>query len=256
MSGPSVPFAIISDIHANLEALQAVLDDIEESGVERIICLGDIVGYGPDFETCIDIIAERCEVVLRGNHDEAVIEGPVDFNPVARDVINYTREILKPGLIAPSRKRIRWNFLRDLRKTYEEPPLSFYHGSPRDPVREYVMKTDVVFAPEKLVEIFSMIEGACFIGHTHQPGVIVEGFLFIEPGRIGNIYRISDGKAVINIGSVGQPRDGDNRASYVIVKDDAVHFRRVAYDFRKIMAKIEANPRIHRNCATRLQFGK
>ena len=106
MSDSSVPVAIISDIHANLEALQAVLEDIEKAGVERIICLGDIVGYGPDFEVCIDIISDRCEVVLRGNHDEAVIEGPVDFNPIARDVINYTREVLKPGLIAPARKSL------------------------------------------------------------------------------------------------------------------------------------------------------
>ena len=256
MKDTSAPFAIISDIHANLEALQAVLADIEKTGIERIICLGDIVGYGPDFEECIDIVTERCEVVLRGNHDEAVIEGPVDFNPIARDVINYTREAMKPGLIGQARKKTRWNFLKDLRKSYKEPPHSFYHGSPRDPVREYVMKTDVVFAPEKLVEIFSMIESACFIGHTHQPGVIVEGFLFLEPGRINNIYRSSNGKAIINIGSVGQPRDADNRASYVIVKNGNVHFRRVPYDFRKIMAKIEANARIHKNCATRLQFGK
>ena len=149
MSRSKPPFAVISDIHANLEALNAVLNDIEAAGVMRIICLGDIVGYGPDFEECIDIITEKCEVCLCGNHDEAAIEGPTDFNPVARDVINYTREVLKPGLISNPRKRARWNFLKDLKKIHEEDELSFYHGSPRDPVREYVMKTDVVFAPEK-----------------------------------------------------------------------------------------------------------
>jgi len=250
------PFAVISDIHANLEALEAVFRDIEKARVPKVICLGDVVGYGPDFEECIDRIAARCEVCLRGNHDEAAIEGPTDFNPVARDVINYTREMLKPSLICSAKKRSRWAFLKSLEKTHHESSLSFFHGSPRDPVREYVMKTDVVFAPEKLVEIFSMLDSSCFIGHTHQPGVIVEGFLFLEPSRIGNVYHISDGKAVINIGSVGQPRDGDNRASYVIVKEGAVHFRRVDYDFRKTIAKIEANPRIHNNCATRLQFGK
>jgi len=256
MTDSNRAFAIISDIHANLDALTAVLRDIDKTGVKRIVCLGDIVGYGPEFEECIDLISTRCEIVLRGNHDEAVIEGPVDFNLVARDVINYTRESLKPGLISSSRKRSRWNFLKDLSEVHHTPPLAFYHGSPRDPVREYVMKTDVVFAPEKLVEIFTLIDGACFIGHTHQPGVIIEGFRFLEPGRIGNQYPLAKGKAIVNVGSVGQPRDGDNRASYVIVKDHVVHFRRLRYDFQSTMSKITANPRIHNNCATRLEFGK
>jgi len=252
--GPT--FAVISDIHANLAALEAVLEDIREIDVGTVVCLGDIVGYGPDFTECIDVVAERCTLCLRGNHDEAVIEGPADFNPIARDVINYTREMLKPGLLAPSRKRSRWNFLKNLAETFVSPPLSFFHGSPRDPVREYIMKTDVVFAQEKLIEAFSLIEGACFIGHTHQPGVIVEDLVFLDPGRIGNVFRIDEGKAIVNVGSVGQPRDGDSRASYVIVKEGEAHFRRVAYDYRKTMAKIEANPRIHNNCASRLQYGK
>ncbi len=249
-------YAIISDIHANLEALEAVLGDIKAAGVEEIVCLGDIVGYGADFETCIDLISERCGIVLCGNHDEAVVQGPVDFNPVARDVISYTRDVLKPGLISTFRKRSRWNYLKELRKEYKMGTLTFYHGSPRDPVREYIMKTDVVFAPEKLVEIFSMIDSTCFIGHTHQPGVIVEGFHFLEPSQINECFRIGEGKALVNVGSVGQPRDGDNRASYVVVKGDDVLFRRVSYDYNKAMAKIKANPSIHDNCAVRLEFGK
>ncbi len=250
------PFAVISDIHSNLDALEAVLEDIRKSKIDHLVCLGDIVGYGPDFEQCIDVITDRCEVCLRGNHDEAVVEGASDFNPVARDVIDYTREMLKPGLISPARKRNRWNFLKNLPREHAEGAVSFYHGSPRDPVREYVMKTDVVFAQEKLTEAFSLIEGVCFIGHTHQPGVILEDFVFLEPSRISNVYKTEKRKAIVNVGSVGQPRDGDSRSSYVIVKGGEVHFRRVAYDFRKVMARIEADPRIHNNCATRLQQGK
>lgn len=252
-------FAVISDIHGNLEALQAVMGAIQEAKVSRIICLGDIVGYGADFEACIDIVSNECDLVLCGNHDEAVILGSVDFNPVARDVINYTRSILKPALFSISSKRSRWNFLKGLnKKGYLENGLSFYHGSPRDPVKEYVMRTDVVFAPEKLKDLFELIEKACFIGHTHQPGVIVDEptYYFYEPVKINHTYQLSDKKAIINVGSVGQPRDNDNRACFVIFKGGEVVFKRVEYDFQSAMEKIKANPNINDNCANRLSFGK
>lgn len=251
-------FAIISDIHGNLEALKAVLQEIENADISRILCLGDIVGYGADFEVCTDIIAERCDIVLCGNHDEAAINGPVDFNPVARDVINYTRSVMKPSLISSTRKRFRWNFLKGLLREYKEGRYAFFHGSPRDPIKEYVMRTDVVFAPDKLNDIFNQIEGICFIGHTHQPGVIVEdsNLHFYEPTRIDNHFLTRDKKAIINVGSVGQPRDSDNRASYVVVEGERVCFNRVSYDYRSAMEKIEANQNIHNNCAHRLALGK
>ena len=257
-SSPQGKYAIISDIHGNLEALTAVLDKIDEVGITRIICLGDIVGYGVDFETCIDIISERCDVVLCGNHDEAVIQGPVDFNPVARDVINYTRSVMKPALISSARKRFRWNFLKGLVQNHTEGRFTFFHGSPRDPVKEYVLRTDVVFAPEKLRDIFERIQGICFVGHTHQPGAIIDemNFHFYEPKKIEYQYKIGDKKAVVNVGSVGQPRDSDNRASFVIVDKNMIRFVRVAYDFETAMKKIEADPYIHNNCAHRLALGK
>jgi predicted phosphodiesterase len=251
-------FAIISDIHGNLEALHKVFSEIDHAGISRVICLGDIVGYGADFETCVDMVMARCEKVLCGNHDEAVIQGPMDFNPVARDVINYTRSVMKPSLISSGRKRQRWNFLRGLEKEFKMGIFSFVHGSPRDPVKEYVMRTDVVFAPEKLRDIFQRIDGVCFIGHTHQPGVIVEeaNFHFYEPPKIDYKYEIREKKAIINIGSVGQPRDGDSRASFVIVDGRTVHFKRLTYDYEATMRKIESNPGIHNNCAARLALGK
>lgn len=257
-NGRQGSFAIISDIHGNLEALEAVLKDIDKTGITRIVCLGDIVGYGADFDTCVDVIAERSEIILCGNHDEAVIQGPVDFNPVARDVINYTRSVMKPSLWSSSRKRFRWNFLRGLRKGYQKDGLAFFHGSPRDPVKEYVMRTDVVFAPEKLRDIFQRLDGICFIGHTHQPGVIVDetSFHFYEPTKLGDKFKMGDRKAIVNVGSVGQPRDSDNRASFVIIENSTVHFRRVDYDYHATMVKIEANPNIHNNCAARLALGK
>ena len=251
-------FAIISDIHGNLEALTGVLRKIDDAKISRIICLGDIVGYGMDFEACIDVVAERCEVVLCGNHDEAVLTGPVDFNPVAGDVINYTRSVMKPSLVSPSKKKARWNFLKGLVRNHREGRFVFFHGSPRDPVKEYIMRTDVVFAPEKLRDIFDRIDGICFVGHTHQPGVIIDelNYHFYEPGKIDNRYHFGDKKALVNVGSVGQPRDSDNRAGFVIVDEEKVEFIRVEYDYQSTMRKIEANPSIHNNCAVRLALGK
>ncbi|MFH2001584.1 MAG: metallophosphoesterase family protein [Planctomycetota bacterium] len=251
-------YAIISDIHGNLQALHAVFKHIDEQTISCIVCLGDIVGYGADFEACLDLVADRCGIVLCGNHDEAVLHGPIDFNPVARDVIHYTRTAMKPGLLPRSGKRSRWGFLKSLKKEYKEGIFAFYHGSPRDPVKEYIMRTDVVFAPDKLRDIFIRIEKICFVGHTHQPGVIEEdqNFHFLEPKHINHQYEIGQKKAVINVGSVGQPRDGDNRASFVIVDDKKVCFIRVPYDFQETMRRIEENEFIHNNCAARLAIGK
>lgn len=251
-------FAVISDIHANLEGLRAVYASIEAAGVEWIFCLGDIVGYGMDFEACTDLVRERCRLVLRGNHDEALINGPRDFNPVARDTILYTRDCMKPGLFSSPAKRARWQFLKRLPLSYREAPFAFYHASPRDPLKEYVMRTDVAFAREKLQDIFRSFERICFVGHTHQPGVIMKDpeFRFYEPAEGRARFRFAGRKALVNVGSVGQPRDGDNRASYVIVEGDEVVFMRIPYDFETTMRKIASNPNIHESCATRLAVGK
>ena len=265
MTGLQNRFAIISDIHGNLQALNAVFEYIDEQKISCIVCLGDIVGYGADFEACLDLVAERCQIVLCGNHDEAVLLKPKDFNPVARAVIEYTRAVMKPpplptpiNRIFKSDKQMRWDFLESLKKEYKEGIFSFYHGSPRDPVKEYIMRTDVVFAPDKLRDIFIRIEKICFVGHTHQPGIIEEeqNFHFLEPKHVNQQYVIDSKKAVINVGSVGQPRDGDNRASFVIVEDDKVNFVRVPYDFQEAMRRIEQNESIHNNCAARLAIGK
>src|SRR5207244_4686240 len=117
-----------------------------------------------------DVVAERCSLVLQGNHDEAVFKGAEDFNPIARQALETNREMIRPGLFKSAAKRARWNFLRDLKPTERRGDLLFVHGSPRDPVREYVMKTDVVFAPQKMEEIFRLIPSFCCGGHTHQPG--------------------------------------------------------------------------------------
>jgi len=264
-------YAIISDIHSNLEALTAVFKRIDAAGATDVVCLGDVVGYGPDVEACIDLVRARSRFTIRGNHDDAVIGEAVDFNPIAREVVDGTRQLLKPGLFSSGQKRERWNFLRDLEPARREGRVLFVHGSPRDPIKEYVMKTDVVFAPEKLRDIFQRIEGICFVGHTHQPGVFIERK---EGGRVvyehrsphelgdGSTFKFGEEKVLVNVGSVGQPRDGDCRSCFVLVDEDeegrptSVRWERVAYDFGPTMRKIESIEWINNLCATRLEIGK
>ncbi len=264
-------YAIISDIHSNLEALNTVFGVIDAEAVDEVVCLGDVVGYGPDPDECIDLVRERCRFTIRGNHDDAVMGDALDFNPIAKEVIEWTRQALKPGLFSSAAKRERWAFIKNLDPARREGRVLFVHGSPRDPVKEYVMRNDVVFAPEKLQDIFSRIDRICFVGHTHQPGVFIErregGRLVYEhrtPTELGKgaTFRFGDEKVLVNVGSVGQPRDQDPRSCFVIVDEDdegrptAVRFIRVAYDYRPTMRKIEAIEWINNLCATRLEIGR
>ncbi len=250
------PIALISDIHSNLEALTAVLRDTVARGVSEIYCLGDIVGYGPDPEPVIDLVRERCSVVLRGNHDDAVFAGAEDFNPIARQALETNREMIRPGIFKPAAKRARWNFLRDLVTTKLRGDILFVHGSPRDPVREYVMKTDVVFSPQKMEEIFRLLPRLGMFGHTHQPGVFIEGVGHRTPEELDGRYDFGKEKAYVNIGSVGQPRDGNTAACYALLHPDYVEWSRVEYDIAAVQAKIRRTKGIDDLCAERLALGR
>ncbi len=249
-------FGIISDLHSNIEALTAVLRRLKQEGVDRIFCLGDVVGYGPDPERCIDLVTQNCELTICGNHDEALMQSAQDFNPVARQVIEYNRRTLKPGVLSSKSKRSRWQFLGSLDLAHQENDMLMVHGSPRDPVHEYIMKTDVVFIPDKIRDIFKQFEGLCFVGHTHVPGVFTEDLKFRDPSQLDYSYEWDGGKAIVNVGSVGQPRDGDPRSSCVIVKDRVIRFLRTDYDIARVQRKIYDNPNIPDLCAARLEIGK
>lgn len=248
--------AIISDLHSNIEALEAVFKRLDAEGVEQVMCLGDIVGYGPDPERCLDLVMQRCDLVLCGNHDEAVMQGAQDFNPVARAVIEYNRRMLKPSLLSGTLRRSRWKFIEGLPATHKFGDYLLVHGSPRDPIHEYIMKPDVIFIPDKIRDIFDHFEGLCFVGHTHFPGVFTHDLQFLEPGQIDNRFEWKGDKAIVNVGSVGQPRDGDPRASCVIVDDDVVRFVRVDYDIARVQRKIFDNPNIPDFCGHRLEIGR
>ncbi len=254
--------AIISDIHGNLTALEAVLADIDAKGIRRIICLGDVVGYGPNPLECIDLVRTRCEIVIRGNHDLAAITLAFGFHRHARAAIDWTREQLKSGDSAPPAEGARWEFLEKLPERHEEGRVLYVHGSPRDPVMEYVAEddtADIGFGPsDKIRDIFSHFEWLCFVGHTHRPGVFTGGFKHIHPPELKNgIYLVpEDGKTLVNVGSVGQPRDHDARSCYVTVDRDVVQYHRVAYPIEEVIARIEKIDELDDRLGRRLEQGR
>jgi len=247
--------ALISDIHANLESLQAVLNDITVQGISEVYCLGDIVGYGPNPCECLDKIIDICRVTILGNHDQAALIDPDGFNPVALQAVYWTREQLETCAGSPAKINRRWDFLGELPKTYSEDCYLFVHGSPRDPTNEYVFPEDV-YNQRKMDALFGRIERYCFQGHSHIPGVFTSYREFLSPEDIGYQYRLSDDRVMINVGSVGHPRDNDPRACYVIVNDDIVTFRRVDYDVETTIRKIYNIPNLDNMLGDRLRTGR
>lgn len=232
--------AVISDIHGNAVALETVLADIDRRGVDRIICLGDIVGYGPQPLQCVDLVAQRCEWSLIGNHDFAVLYEPTNFNAGAEQAAFWTRDQFDAEPDEQLRAK-RYDFLGQLRVRVVEPipgdtiPILAVHGSPRRPINEYLFPDDVLNAVDKMKQVFDMIERVAIVGHTHVPGVFTDEPDFYPPGELGGMkYTFDeDEKAIINVGSVGQPRDHDPRASYVILNPGEVEFIRLEYDIQK-----------------------
>jgi len=234
--------AIISDIHSNFEALSAVMEDIESLGkVEEIICLGDIIGYGPSPCECLDLIMEKM-ASLMGNHEAALLQGAENFNPKARKAIDWTRRELNLKDTSDEQAVKRMQYLNDLSQNAEENNMFFVLGSPRYPVKEYIIPTDPR-RPSKLDANFALFSHICFVGHSHIPCVITQeegGYEVYSPhDLIGHSYVFdSTEKAIINIGSVGQPRDRNPAACYVVFDEEMVIFRRVAYDVKKTRDKV------------------
>jgi predicted phosphodiesterase len=273
--------ALISDIHGNLEALEVVLDDIQAQGLSEIYCLGDIIGYGPNPRECIDRVIETCKMTLLGNHDQGAMFDPDGFNIGAERAIFWTRSQLENSQDRTNNER-RWEFLGELPRSYRLGPFLFVHGSPRNPLSEYIFPEDI-YNHRKMERLFQLVERYCFQGHTHVPGIFTENFQFFAPEEIDNEYTLGEGKVMVNVGSVGQPRDGDNRACYVILDDgmspeaeaqagagadaDAtaevkpstsprITYRRLAYDFEKTIQKIYAIADLEPFLGDRLRQGR
>lgn len=273
-------FAVVSDIHGNLEALETALADIKRRSISRICCLGDIVGYGASPKECLDGVIEHCEVALCGNHDQAVFYEPTNFNVPAERAAYWTRQVLEDENSKAKRDR-RWEVLGSMPMMIEMAGLLMVHASPRRPVNEYLFPEDVYTNPGKIVDNFKRLATnhmACLVGHTHVPGVFLDDPCFDSPDELRdlNIYTItSDEKAIINVGSVGQPRDRDPRLCYTIVYEDdeapegyelpeveegeyrtTIEFVRLEYDIEKSARKIFDTAELDDFLGTRLFDGR
>lgn len=247
-------YAILACVHGNLEALRAVLEDAERRGVERIVCLGDLVGFGPDPAGCIDLAKEKCAIVLRGCHDQALLEGGAALGGSGRAAIEWSKEqVLADPELGP--QRVQW--LETCPESYEAAGIAFRHASPREPIAEYLFPEDVRRDPRKLARAFAATEKVVFVGHTHVPGVfLADPIRWSAAAQLEHYYHYKKGeKVIVNVGSVGQPRDGDRRACYLEVKKNELFWRRIEYDVDSVVAKIEGNDRLAQSAAHRLRRG-
>ena len=223
--------AFISDIHGNLDALQVVLDDIAAQSVDRIVCLGDIVGYGPEPNECVAKVREVCAHVVAGNHDYAALDrmDTLGFNEYARAAADWTAKALSEE---------SKEYLNGLPLEVSDNGMRFVHASPLDPERwTYVLSFE-----EASRQFGAYEERLCFIGHSHLPVVIekdgddVRAYQYPEdPFKLDDVRRY-----IVNVGSVGQPRDRDPRAGYTWYDHDqnAVFLRRLEYPVAAVQKKI------------------
>ena len=243
--------AVLSDVHSNRQALEAVLAAVDEAGAEQIWCLGDMVGYGADPDACSALVRERCEISLVGNHDLAVL-GALDvstFSQSAAIAVEWTRG-------AASRETLE--FLSSLEPSASVEGIGLFHASPRDPIWEYVLSVDQAEAGLDAQE-----ERVGLIGHSHialfftRPGGRRPGYAQGAQASDGAEVHLPGGSWLLNPGSVGQPRDGDPRAAWLELDSDqwVASYHRVEYDIDAAAAAIlEAG--LPESLAERLQVGR
>ncbi|MBD3404030.1 metallophosphoesterase [candidate division GN15 bacterium] len=228
----SVIFAVISDIHANLEALEAVLEDLRSQHIDTVYCLGDVVGYGCDPTRCLELVVEHCDIRLMGNHEYYAL-GLISndyLSPVARQSAAWTQEHLTEEDIETISNFEMEAHLAD---------IHLVHASPFEPESwRYILAT------QEAQRAFDCMQGTiCFYGHSHLPMIFscsTEGEI---RHQVGHDFQPSDDKRyLVNVGSVGQPRDNDPKACYALFDADArtVTYRRVAYDIEKTQQKMKA----------------
>jgi diadenosine tetraphosphatase ApaH/serine/threonine PP2A family protein phosphatase len=224
-------YAIIADVHANLTAFAAVLKDIEQrGGMDEIWCLGDTVGYGPDPHECIALLRQQRHVCVGGNHDWGAI-GKVDiadFNPDAAAACRWTAQQLSPEDV---------RYLENLPLTLERDDFTLVHGSPREPIWEYLTSTSIA------IQNFNFFQSPyCLVGHSHVPLVFrdEDGACSFNKWTTNIGLALGQNRLIINPGGVGQPRDGDPRASYAIydTENRQIRLYRVPYDIETTQHKM------------------
>jgi diadenosine tetraphosphatase ApaH/serine/threonine PP2A family protein phosphatase len=222
-------YAILSDVHANLESLYAVLRDVDKRKIENVFFLGDAVGYGPNPNECVEVLVERCKILLAGNHDWGVL-GKTEityFNEYARVAIRWTQDVLTEE----NRKTLQ-SFPVKKEKRGED--MLLVHSTPKDPEEWHYLLT--LWDAEINFHYFD--SKFCFLGHSHYPFIIErlpsgELVTYKEAARIGKTERY-----IVNVGSVGQPRDGDPRACYAVIDDEKMEIVRVPYDIETVQKKM------------------
>jgi len=257
----SLLIAFISDLHSNWEALQTALDDIESLGVSRVVCLGDVIGYGASPKIVAETTRKRCFHVLQGNHDAALLDDAdmQGFNPRARKAIEWTRKALDPE--DPGNLDL-WDWFGELKaSTAMEIPdaetIQLVHASPCDPLAEYLMPGFPADHPKIQANFDSMEHRLVFFGHTHHPGVFEEGRDFWRAQGHDARFLIQPGKkCFINVGSVGQPRDHDPRLAYALFDGEEVRWRRLEYDVDAAANRILREPELPEVLGTRLTIGR
>jgi putative phosphoesterase len=216
---------ILSDIHGNLEAFTRALEFLKEAEVDKIFCLGDIVGYGPNPNECVDLVKENCEVVLMGNHDYAAI-GLANieyFNEYAKMSTYWTQDNLSSENI---------EYLKSLPFSYAHNKIHLVHASPKNPSNwDYVLSVS-----DSVKQLKEFDEQICFFGHSHVPII----FSNVNYFRNKDFLFQKNEKYLVNVGSVGQPRDGDPRSCLVVYDDEnnKIEYIRLDYEIQKTYNKI------------------
>jgi predicted phosphodiesterase len=238
--------AVISDVHGNDVALERVLADVDRAGVDALWCLGDTVGYGPAPTRCCELVRARAGLCLVGNHDLAVV-GKVDtsdFNLTAALATEWTRGALSDDARA---------FLETLEPAGEAEGVALFHASPLDPVWDYVLTLDGALASLRETE-----ERLVLVGHSHVPLAICLDGDTVTGGHApgGDVADLTRGRWLLNPGSVGQPRDGDPRAAWLLLDLEAprAEFRRVEYDVPRVQAAMR-DAGLPEQLAARLSLG-
>ncbi len=224
--------AIISDVHSNIEALSVCFDHLDAEGVDEVVCLGDVVGYGADPNVCCQMVRERCRVTLMGNHDAAVV-GVMDtdyYYPAAREAIFWTRRQL-------TEENFRW--LYGLPYTHVVDRVGFFHSAPIRPSGfYYVVQTKDAQAH---TAVYDKLRAFNFVGHSHLTNQYMLNDRKAKDVTGRRLVAKPDRKYIVNVGSVGQPRDRDNRLCYGLFDTEAESFEhvRLEYDIGSAARKIE-----------------